>query len=100
MGSKFTLSNHLTLKDKPHPFVRLGDAYDDSHLPGADQGHEPLGSRRVWVRLSFLFFPLFSGAEKKEKVKTDTGRNDFRRVCLFKCVCMCVCVCVRERESE
>ena len=90
MGSKFTLSNHLTLKDKPHPFVRLGDAYDDSHLPGADQGHEPLGSRRVWVSLSFLSFLSSLEQKRKRMMKRDTGRDDFLRVSLFQCVCVCV----------
>lgn len=36
-------------RDKPHPFVRLGLQFDASHLPGASEGHEPLGSRRSWV---------------------------------------------------
>ena len=30
IGSKFPLSHHVTLKDKPHPFVRLGEQFDAS----------------------------------------------------------------------
>ena len=37
-------------REKPHPFVRLGQQFDASTLPGASAGHEPLDSRRVWVR--------------------------------------------------
>jgi hypothetical protein len=49
IGSKYPLSHHVTLKDKPHPFVRLGEQFDASGLPGANEGHEPLGSHRCWV---------------------------------------------------
>jgi hypothetical protein len=49
IGSKFSVSQHPTVKDKMHPFVRLGKQFDDSHLPGSNDRHEPLGSHRQWV---------------------------------------------------
>ena len=49
IGSKFPLSHHVTLKEKQHPFVRLGEQFDASGLPGASEGHEPLGTHRNWV---------------------------------------------------
>ena len=49
IGSKFPLSHHVTLKEKQHPFVRLAEQFDASGLPGASEGHEPLGTHRNWV---------------------------------------------------
>eukprot|EP00802_Teleaulax_amphioxeia_P010937 Tamp_10967.p2 GENE.Tamp_10967~~Tamp_10967.p2 ORF type:complete len:228 (+),score=29.61 Tamp_10967:1156-1839(+) len=77
MGSKMDLSHHVIVKEKPHPFVRLGQQFDDSTLPGAREGHEPLDSRRVWVNKEYR---NHSSAVLADTMKKAWGVNQVSKI--------------------